>query len=310
MSFETPIVPSDLQKQEQREAFEKDIKERAEKLGISPDDYRQTYAKNEKETREEQDEDMGNGAPFELDHPAGKYLDNALHVSTRQSLQMEQQQSRIDQLQLDTLTGLYSLRAYTEKLEKLAKSAEDNSKRRRFSDQETEQKPDQYNIIYLDIDHFKNVNDTYGHPKGDDVIQAVAQVIKDSIRREDFAARIGGEELSIIVPGDVSAAVSVSERIRKSVEKHPFDSNGNPFHVTVSLGVASFIANPQKHRLIADAALQIAKGNKKAFLEAEKSSGIPSSFRDGEVIPQEEESSRNQTWIFNDGVFSKVDASQ
>jgi two-component system cell cycle response regulator len=91
--------------------------------------------------------------------------------------------------------------------------------------------------ILIDIDHFKSVNDRYGHDVGDRVLQETAEVLKGSIRRGDIAARLGGEEFLVICPGsDMAGAIQVAQRIRDAVSQHPFvDLAGN---LTVSLGVA------------------------------------------------------------------------
>ncbi len=99
-------------------------------------------------------------------------------------------------------------------------------------------------IIILDIDNFKSVNDTYGHPVGDEVIKKVASVLKTTIRETDKAGRYGGEEFIVILPNTPSKeALGVAERIRKSIEKEvvPVNHNGNhiDLKITVSVGVAS-----------------------------------------------------------------------
>ncbi len=95
--------------------------------------------------------------------------------------------------------------------------------------------------IMMDIDHFKKFNDTYGHLQGDIIIKEMARILRSSVRSIDFTARYGGEEFSVILP-EVKAqgAVVVAERIRKTIEKHPFPGEDGPLHVTVSIGVAEF----------------------------------------------------------------------
>ncbi len=99
-------------------------------------------------------------------------------------------------------------------------------------------------VIILDIDNFKSVNDTYGHPAGDEVIKKVAEVLRKEIRETDKAGRYGGEEFIVILPNTPSKeALKVAERIRKTVEKSvvPIIHEGQPLDlkVTVSVGVAS-----------------------------------------------------------------------
>jgi diguanylate cyclase len=93
----------------------------------------------------------------------------------------------------------------------------------------------------MDIDHFKRVNDTYGHPAGDQVIQAVATALLDSVRPMDLVARVGGEEFAIILPNCASAfGETVAERVRRRVERMPvaIAPSGQQISVTVSVGGA------------------------------------------------------------------------
>ncbi len=91
----------------------------------------------------------------------------------------------------------------------------------------------------LDVDHFKQINDRYGHLAGDCVLREVAQVIRESTRSEDLVARYGGEEFVVALP--VSApdlATERAERIRSSLEGRPIHAAGNEIRVTVSIGLA------------------------------------------------------------------------
>ena len=86
----------------------------------------------------------------------------------------------------------------------------------------------------IDIDDFKQVNDQYGHQKGDDVLSKIGQCINEIVREMDLAARYGGEELAIILPNsDIEKAYKIGERVRVAIEKLKFDG----FSVTVSIGV-------------------------------------------------------------------------
>ncbi|MGA8145797.1 MAG: diguanylate cyclase [Candidatus Acidiferrales bacterium] len=94
-------------------------------------------------------------------------------------------------------------------------------------------------IIMLDIDHFKYVNDNYGHPVGDAVLTEAAQRLKNCIRPYDTLGRYGGEEFLIVLPtADSLGAVGVAERIRHAVEAEPVITNAGEITITASLGVA------------------------------------------------------------------------
>jgi two-component system, cell cycle response regulator len=94
-------------------------------------------------------------------------------------------------------------------------------------------------LLFMDIDRFKNINDTHGHPVGDFVLQELATLMVKSLRNEDVLARYGGEEFAIICRGlEFDASASLAERIRRAIEKHSFEWDGTRIPVTVSIGVA------------------------------------------------------------------------
>lgn len=98
-----------------------------------------------------------------------------------------------------------------------------------------------FSLIICDIDLFKRVNDTYGHPFGDQVIQQVASQLNEVVRTGDLAARIGGEEFAVLLEDTgLSGALDVAERLRKKVEKLNLFFQGEAVPVTISLGVAEF----------------------------------------------------------------------
>lgn len=94
-------------------------------------------------------------------------------------------------------------------------------------------------LLLIDIDHFKRFNDTWGHQLGDKVLREVADLIQKSCRDGDTAARYGGEEMAVILPGaTLEEARIVGERIRKAIESHNITANGEQVRITVSLGLA------------------------------------------------------------------------
>ena len=92
--------------------------------------------------------------------------------------------------------------------------------------------------LMLDIDHFKQVNDTYGHATGDQVIRAVAQRLAALIRPEDLLGRYGGEEFSLVVREDAGGAAALAERLRAALAADPVPTDDGPLPVTISVGVA------------------------------------------------------------------------
>jgi two-component system, cell cycle response regulator len=96
-------------------------------------------------------------------------------------------------------------------------------------------------LAFFDVDHFKMVNDTYGHPAGDAVLVALAHTIRNMIRNEDVFARYGGEEFALILRGiDRSGASVVGERLRERIEAMRVASDAGELKVTVSVGCSSF----------------------------------------------------------------------
>ena len=94
--------------------------------------------------------------------------------------------------------------------------------------------------LLIDIDHFKKINDTYGHLAGDAVLKEMALTVRARTRREDVFARFGGEEFALLLPEvDQKGAAHLAEKARKLVEKHSFVFDGEHIPVTMSAGVAT-----------------------------------------------------------------------
>lgn len=94
-------------------------------------------------------------------------------------------------------------------------------------------------LLMIDIDHFKDVNDTYGHLAGDSVLRDLANILQKRLRPDDELGRYGGEEFAAVLPETALAgAVRIAEDLRRLVESHPFMVEGEQIKVTVSIGVA------------------------------------------------------------------------
>ena len=167
----------------------------------------------------------------------------------------------------DVLTGWHNRRYLTVRLnEELARARRDGSR---------------LVCLMLDIDHFKRVNDNWGHAAGDAVLREIAQRIESQVRASDVAARYGGEEFVVLLPGtDVGSAMLLAERIRAAVSATAIDlPNGETVTITVSIGISEVQPSPQANDLKtvgdaliarADVALYAAKsaGRDRVMVEA------------------------------------------
>ena len=121
-------------------------------------------------------------------------------------------------------------------------------------------------IVLLDVDHFKDVNDSYGHQKGDEILVAFASILKKFCRANDIAARYGGEEFLMILPqSNAQGAFKIAERVREEMMKMSFVGNDSKFSVTTSCGVAElnrdYMKNTDQLINVADNAMYEAKNS-------------------------------------------------
>ncbi len=118
-------------------------------------------------------------------------------------------------------------------------------------------------VVLFDLDHFKRINDEYGHLMGDFVLREMAKVVKSRVRREEMFARYGGEEFCVVLPElDLDHALEFAESIRRMVEDHEFVFEGNIAKITISIGVAQIVeemTRPEALILAADERLYTAK---------------------------------------------------
>ena len=141
----------------------------------------------------------------------------------------------------DELTGLYSIRHFRQAIGKRYSLFHE------FGEKMT--------LLMIDIDNFKKINDSYGHPAGDAILREVSKCILSSIREPDLGFRYGGEEFAVILPAsDIPAGKVVAERMRSLIEHYPFKVDQHVLKVTVSIGVASWPASAESIKeLIAEA---------------------------------------------------------
>jgi diguanylate cyclase (GGDEF)-like protein len=146
----------------------------------------------------------------------------------------------------DPLTGLHNRRRIDQDLPKLVQQAR------------AEGRPLQ--VAVLDVDHFKQVNDRFGHAVGDAVLRAVADILQERLRARDLAARLGGEEfLVVLVDSSAATSLEVCERLRAAVEQHDWAALAKGLRVTVSIGIADAGPDPEQALRRADEALYRAK---------------------------------------------------
>jgi diguanylate cyclase (GGDEF)-like protein len=119
-------------------------------------------------------------------------------------------------------------------------------------------------VVMIDLDHFKNINDTHGHLMGDRVLVEVSDLVRKTLRDEDTLVRYGGEELLIVLPGaDLKLGVSIADRIRRLIEELPIiDEHNKPLTVTASMGVSAI------PRAFTDNELQLIKAADDALYQA------------------------------------------
>lgn len=151
--------------------------------------------------------------------------------------------------QYDQLTGLLNRRSLSEQLEIIWKYPSNTVR--------------VLSILMIDLDHFKQVNDTYGHSIGDIVLRKLSDILQKMSRHNDIISRVGGEEFCLVLPNTgQTEAYEAAERIRKEVESQQFEADGNVLQITCSIGVAYATEEDESPDSIikrADSALYVAK---------------------------------------------------
>ncbi len=193
--------------------------------------------------------------PLQATNSAIEHVCVIIYDVTNVAVNKHQLQSANDQLKhlsrTDRLTGLNNRGHWEEELKR------EYSRHRRYGSTAA--------LVMFDIDHFKKVNDTYGHQAGDKVIQAVAEVVRKEARDTDIAGRYGGEEFVILLPDvDSAGARLFAERLRQKTEALTVDYDGQVIPFTISLGVADLAQSSNDHQQLiewADHALYQSKRN-------------------------------------------------
>ncbi|MGL4209479.1 MAG: GGDEF domain-containing protein, partial [Candidatus Adiutrix sp.] len=172
----------------------------------------------------------------------------------------------------DSLTGLYNRRIFTEVLGREFA----NAKRHGQS----------LSLLHIDLDHFKNVNDSFGHQTGDKVLQVVAKVITEVCRLTDIPARVGGEEFAIILPQTNEEQTYVlGGRLKTALAKCSFKAAGTVFSQTVSQGIVGLehflVKSPEDMLYWSDKALYLAKREGRDTIRMASDLQMPQIMKDG-----------------------------
>jgi diguanylate cyclase (GGDEF)-like protein len=184
-------------------------------------------------------------------HDISDRIDLENNLKTRLAEIQELHEKLEEQATREPLTGLYNRRFLAEALD------------RETSRAKREEKP--VSIIMLDMDYFKNFNDSYGHKCGDEVLRSIAKFLVENVRHEDVACRYGGEEFVILMPNaTLESAYERAENWRKIFQSNAFEYEGLKLQATFSAGVASFPLHGEDGESVlqaADKALYHSKNN-------------------------------------------------
>ncbi len=180
-----------------------------------------------------------------------KDLDNENALLKWHAEWLEEQQG------IDHLTGLKMRKPFEEELERLFKTVHEGETAERRKNAEHLRG----SMVFIDVDHFKEINDTRGHEAGDEVLREIAKVLAGSVRSSDIVARWGGEEFAVFLRDtDEGGAVQEAEKIRKNIEELEFEKYPD-LKTTASLGVVSSESSSDFRTLLrlADEAMYVAK---------------------------------------------------
>ena len=161
-----------------------------------------------------------------LDHDVLRMLE-VIAIQAAQAVLRAQLYEQMERMATtDGMTGLYNNRTFQAKADEMLAHS------RRYGRK--------CSLMLTDVDHFKSVNDTYGHLTGDQVLKGVARILKEHARDTDIVARYGGEEFAILLPEtDAKGAKVIAERIREAIKAEVFQTEMGPLKITLSLGIAT-----------------------------------------------------------------------
>jgi diguanylate cyclase (GGDEF)-like protein len=141
-----------------------------------------------------------------------------------------------------------------------------------------------FSLIMMDIDHFKNFNDNFGHQNGDKVLKIVAQLVMDNVREIDIAARYGGEEFAVICPEKSAGdAITPAERIRQAIEGYKFYIKDELVPITISLGISGYPEDAHTKLELID------RADKALYFSKEKGRNATSSWSEIKHLHEDEQ---------------------
>lgn len=202
--------------------------------------------------------------------PSNKLLNKSLVVTFQDVTKTrELTQTLSYQATHDPLTGLYNRMAFEDKLESRIKDSR-NKKQSHF-------------LCFLDLDYFKEVNDTAGHIAGDELLIQLTEIFSKHVRNSDFLARMGGDEFAIILENcNTDKALDITEEIRHEVNEHHFEWLGKVYRVSVSIGITT-ISHKAK-----DNAHVLAQADKACYLAKENGRNLIKFYTDTKTRPSSE----------------------
>jgi len=177
-----------------------------------------------------------------------------IHEKVHQLIQAEEKLKKLSIT--DPLTGIYNRRGTYQWIEEQVKRQRRNNR--------------PFTLFIMDIDFFKNINDTHGHQVGDKVLIEITQLMIASVREQDFLGRWGGEEFILILPEtDLQGSVVLADKLRKTIEQKEFKIDGNDITITISLGGSCYSTGSIVDKCLeeADAALYRSKRNGRNRIE-------------------------------------------